>query len=215
MCQCNMKPNTQTIYIIDDDIEICNAMRCLFESVHFKVETFTNALIFLKEHKNHQQGCIIIDVRMPVMSGLELLEQLKLQRNPLPVIIITGYGDIPMAIRAMKSGALDFVLKPFSDQCLLDLVQKYLSHPIDMDSISYINERISRLSDRENQILNFIVEGKLNKEIAYELCISVSTVEAHRASIMKKMEAKNLAQLIKLYIKYQLSSTPSLTYNET
>lgn len=199
-----MNSNNQTIFIVDDDPEICNALRYLFESVDFKVETYMSAQLFIDKYSHNKSGFIIVDVRMPVMSGLELLEYLNLNKNRLPVIIITGYGDIAMAIRAMKAGALDFVLKPFNDQCLLEIVQKYASKKVDYNKNKDINDRILLLSERERQLLKMISEGKLNKEIAYESSISISTVEAHRASIMRKMQAKNMAQLIKLYLQSEL-----------
>jgi len=144
--------------------------------------------VFLDQYKGHQNGCIITDVRMPMMSGLELLEQLNLQKNRLPVIMMTGHGDIPMAIRAMKAGAVDFVLKPFNEQCLLEVVQKHLEQAIHKNKRDEdIHERVNRLSQRERQIIDLITDGKLTKEIAYELSISISTVEAHRANIMRKM----------------------------
>ena len=199
-----MKPYNRTIYIVDDDSDVCDALRWLFESVHFNVETYKSAHAFLDNYNNNKQGCIIVDVRMPVMSGLELLEHLNLQKKHLPVIMITGYGDIPMAVRAMKLGAIDFVLKPFNEQCLLEIVQKLPVEAMNPNPIEQINERISSLSERERQVIALILEGKLNKEIAYELSISISTVEAHRANIMRKMQAKNLAQLIKLCLQSQL-----------
>ncbi len=196
-----------TVFIIDDDTEVCAALRWLFESIHLNVETYHSAPLFLKQLKNNKPGCLIIDVRMPEMSGLELLEQLKVQKSRLPVIIMTGYGDIPMAVRAMKAGALDFFLKPFNDQYLLEIVQKYINQSINNHSFIHsthdINERINCLSDRERQIIELIMDGSLNKEIAFKLSISLSTVEAHRANIMKKMKAKNLAHLIKMYAQVQ------------
>lgn len=198
-----MKSTDHTVFIIDDDIEVCGALRWLFESIHFNVETYHSAPLFLKRSKDNKPGCLIIDVRMPGISGLELLEQLKVQKSRLPVIIITGYGDIPMAVRAMKAGAVDFVLKPFNDQCLIEIVQKCINHSINNHSTTDINERIRCLSDRERQIIKLITDGNLNKEIAFELSISISTVEAHRANIMRKMQAKNLAQLIKMYLQIQ------------
>jgi two-component system response regulator FixJ len=198
-----MKSNNRTIFIIDDDAEICSALRWLFESVGFEVKTYTSAHAFLNHYDREKQGCIIVDVRMPVMSGLELLEHLNLQKNHLPVIIITGYGDIAMAVRAMKLGAIDFVLKPFNEQCLLEIVQKLPIRPINTNTIEQVTARMSRLSERERQVVDLILAGKLNKEIAFELSISISTVEAHRANIMRKMQAKNLAQLIKLCLQSQ------------
>lgn len=201
-----MQENDQTIFIIDDEADICDALRWLFESVQYKVETYETAKAFLDNYQSNQRGCIIIDVRLPEMSGLELQEHLKTLKSQLHVIIITGYGDIQMAVRAMKAGAIDFILKPLNDQYLLETVQKCFSNSVDTHSIDLINERISQLSQRERQIIDLILDGKLNKEIAYELSISISTVEAHRASIMHKMQAKNLAQLIKLYLQAQFNS---------
>lgn len=201
-----MTKNNPTIFIIDDEVNVCNALSWLFKSVQFNVEAYENAQLFLEKYNHEKQGCIIMDVRLPGMSGLELLEQLKTQRSNIPVIIITGYGDIQMAVRAMKAGAVDFILKPFNDQCLLETVQKCISKTVSTNSIDLIQERINILSDRERQIINLILDGKLNKQIAYELSISISTVEAHRANIMHKMQAKNVAQLIKMYLQVQFSN---------
>ena len=201
-----MKSTNQTIYIIDDNAELCDALQWLFESVQFNVETYPNAKMFLDQKIDNRLGCLLTDVRMPGISGLELLEQLKLQKNRLPVIIITGYGDVPMAVRAMKAGAVDYILKPFNEQCLLEAVQKCITQSRNTNSIDEICERIKQLSDREQQIINLIVDGKLNKEIAYELSISISTVEAHRSNIMQKMQAKNLAQLVKIYLQSKFSN---------
>lgn len=197
--------SNQTIFIIDDEPEVCQALRWLFESVQYQVETYETAQDFLKTDNSSKQGCLVTDVRLPGMSGLELLEQLKVQKNHLPVIIVTGHGDIQMAVRAMKAGAVDFILKPFNDQCLLEVVQNCINHSLTSHSVQLINERINSLSDRERQIIDLILNGKLNKEIAYELSISISTVEAHRANLMHKMQAKTLAHLVKLYLEAQFS----------
>lgn len=201
-----MAQNNHTIYIIDDEVNVCNALSWLFKSVQFNVETYENAQLFLNKYTNDKQGCIIMDVRLPGMSGLELLEQLKAQKSHIPVIIITGYGDIQMAVRAMKAGAVDFILKPFNDQCLLETVQKCINKISNINSLEIIQERMKTLSDREQQIVNLILDGKLNKQIAYDLSISISTVEAHRANIMHKMQAKNVAQLIKMFLQVQLNN---------
>lgn len=198
-----MKSNNRTIFIIDDEVDVCDALRWLFESVHFKVETYTSAQLFLENYDASKQGCLLVDVRMPVMSGLELIENLKIRKNRLPVIIITGYGDIPMAIRAMKAGAIDFVLKPINEQCILEIVQKIVNKFVEVNTSEPIGDRIDRLSERERQVIDLILDGKLNKEIAFALSISMSTVEAHRANIMRKMQAKSLAHLIKLYLQHQ------------
>jgi two-component system response regulator FixJ len=201
-----MAQNNHTIYIIDDEVNVCNALSWLFKSVQFNVETYENAQLFLAKYANDKQGCIIMDVRLPGMSGLELLEQLKAQKSHIPVIIITGYGDIQMAVRAMKAGAVDFILKPFNDQCLLETVQKCINKISNINSLEIIQERMKTLSDREQQIVALILDGKLNKQIAYDLSISISTVEAHRANIMHKMQAKNVAQLIKMFLQVQLNN---------
>lgn len=199
-----MKSKSQTIFIIDDDMSVCDALRWLFESIHLSVETFSNAALFL-EHQNIKRGCIIIDVRLPGMSGLELLEQLKLRQNRLPVIMITGHGDIPMAVRAMKAGVSDFVLKPFNDQCLIEIVQKCINQSSYPESTKTINERIKCLSEREHEVIELIMAGNLNKEIAFALSVSISTIESHRANLMQKMQAKNIAQLIKMYLVAQFN----------
>jgi FixJ family two-component response regulator len=197
-----MPPNDAMIYIVDDDPEICKSFRWLFESVNFKVETYENGKNFLDCYDQSQHGCLIADVRMPIMNGIELLEQLNTKNNQLVVIIITGYGDIPMAVRAMKAGASDFILKPVNYQNLLESTQNCLkkNQKNISQSQSDFNEYISRLTKREKQIMDLIVDGRLNKQIAYELNISISTVEVHSANVMKKTHTKTLADLIKSYL---------------
>ena len=199
-----MKSDNLMVSIIDNDLNVCDALRCLFESVDFYVETYNSAHIFLDNLNYKNKGCLIIDVRMPIMDGLELLEQLNVRKNRLPVIMITGFGDMPMAIKAMKLGAIDFVLKPINPQYLLDVVQKCFEQTGISNSTDNVNQRMNSLSERERQVIDLILEGRLNKQISYDLSISISTVEAHRANIMRKMKAKNLAQLIKMCLQYQL-----------
>ncbi|MFJ1269361.1 response regulator transcription factor [Legionella lytica] len=198
-----MQTNKQTIYIIDDEPAVCDSLQWLFESIQFHVETYKTASSFQESYDPQNAGLLITDVRLPHVSGLELLEKLRQQKIFLPVIVITGYGDIPMAVRAMKLGAKDFLLKPFNEQVLLEKVQKHVNQSVNNESLHLINKRISSLSKREQQIIKLIIDGKLNKQIAHELSISISTVEAHRSNIMTKVQAKNLAQLIKLYLQAQ------------
>lgn len=198
--------NDKTICIVDDDLNVCNALRWLFESVCFKVETYKNAEDLLKNFNEISNSCLILDVRMPGISGIELLEYLNSKKIRCSSIIVTGYGDIPMAVRAMKLGAYDFILKPFNDQNLLEVVQRCFQKNNKIN-INEVHERINRLSERERQIIDLILEGRLNKQIAYDLSISISTVEAHRANIMQKMQAKNLAHLITIYLQAQLSES--------
>ncbi|KTD66984.1 two component response regulator PilR [Legionella steelei] len=194
-----MPSNNTTVFVIDDDPEICKSFRWLFESINLQVQTYLNAKDFLDSYDN-QRGCLITDVRMPIMSGLELLEQLSSSKKQLSIIIITGYGDIAMAIRAMKAGAEDFILKPINHQNLLEITQRCLKKVKDNTTQTQtgLQERINGLTKREKQVMDLVVEGKLNKQIAYELNISISTVEVHRANVMRKMEVKSLAELIKI-----------------
>jgi two-component system, LuxR family, response regulator FixJ len=189
--------NEPTIFIIDDDLEICAALSCLFKSIHLKVEYYHSANLFLENYNSSLQGCLIIDVRMPEMSGLQLLETLHAKKNTLPIIIITGYGDIQMAVRAMKAGAVDFILKPINGQYLLETAQHYLKPAVNKRPPPSNKKNI--LTQREQEVMNMIIDGKLNKQIASELNISISTVEAHRARIMHKFNAKNVAKLIQAY----------------
>lgn len=192
--------NDPTIFIIDDDLEMRNSLGWLMGSVQLKFEVFNSADNFLKKYHVNLRGCILLDVRMPVISGLELLDILITLKNRLPVIVITGHGDIPMAIRAMKTGAMDFILKPFNDQQLIEQIQKAIIK--NSTTLSHqdktITESFSTLTLREQQIMTLIVEGKLNKQIAHELSIAISTVELHRSRMMKKMQAKSIAHLVKM-----------------
>lgn len=194
------------VFVVDDDPVICQSFRWLFESVNIPVRTYENAKNFLDCYSSTQKGCLIIDVRMPIMSGLELLEHLNTLRNQLSVIMITGYGDIPMAVRAMKAGATDFILKPVNHQHLLEITQKCLkkTHIHSFQSQPDFYERLHRLTKRERQVMDLVIEGKLNKQIAHELDISISTVEVHRANVMRKMQTKTLAELIKINLLHSL-----------
>ncbi|WP_133137374.1 response regulator transcription factor [Legionella rowbothamii] len=194
-----MLTNEPMVIIVDDDPEICASFRWLFESVNLRVQAYENAKDFLDNYDANQHGCLIIDVRMPIISGLELLEYLNTTKNQLSVIIITGYGDIPMAVRAMKAGAADFILKPVNHQHLLEATQSCLKKNQNntFQLQSDFCQRINSLTKREKQIMDLVIEGKLNKQIAYDLNISISTVEAHRAKVMKKMETRTLADLIR------------------
>lgn len=189
--------NQPTVLIIDDNNDTCSALRCLFESIHLNVETWNSPTKFLEDYSPSYQGCVITDVKMPEMSGLELLSELKQRNNALPVIMMTGFGDIPMAVKAMKSGAADFIIKPVNGQYLLEIIQQYLKPAKSVTND--ISDKKNPLTKREQEVMDLILDGKLNKQIAADLEISISTVEAHRAKIMHKYNARNLAQLIKTY----------------
>jgi len=192
------------VYVIDDAEEVRSAITLLMESVGLDVMTFDSADDFLSRYQTTFEGCILLDVRMPGMSGLDLQEKLNEMGNAPPVIIISGHGDIPMAVKAVQAGAINFVEKPFNEQELLDSVHRAFK----VDSIQrgknmkvgVIKEKIVTLTKRENEVLYAITAGKRNKVIAADLNISLSTVEAHRGHVMQKMEAKSLSDLMRMVI---------------
>jgi two-component system response regulator FixJ len=196
-----MKEEKLYITIVDDDEAICQSLRWLCETISLPVKTYNCPKKYLEHFDPKERGCLIVDVRLPFMSGLELIEYINSKKNHLSIIVITAYGDIPMAVRAMKAGAFDFVLKPFNEQNLLETIQKCLNKPKVL-SVNDFAERFDNLTQREQQVLHLILEGKLNKEIAYSLSIAISTVEAHRARIMQKMQVKTLAELMKLCFQF-------------
>lgn len=195
------------VYVVDDDNAMAQSIRWLIESVGLQVQIFDNAKTFLAAYDSQHYGCLILDVRMPEIGGLELQAQLKENDIEIPIIFITGHGDVPMAIRAMKAGAVEFLTKPFNDQALLDSINRAIEMDLRQQGKRQqrqkIAERIKRLTPREHQVMELVVAGKLNKVIAAELTISSKTVELHRAKIMDKMEAKSLAELVKLVMWYQ------------
>ena len=193
-----------TVYVVDDDDAMRESLTWLIESVGLKVETFASADEFLASYYPGRPGCVLLDVRMPGMSGLELQGHLQKQQITVPVIMITGHGDVPMAVRAMKSGAIDFIEKPFNDEQLLESIRNALA--IDdrrRDEQSFkadVASRLEQLTPRESEVMDMVTAGKSNKEIANDLGVSAKTVEAHRAKVMEKMEAGSLAELVRLVI---------------
>ena len=191
-----------TVFVVDDDEAIRKSLRWLIESVDLKVQTFESAQEFLEAYDPDVPGCLVLDVRMKGMSGLDLQEKLVEDDIRIPVIILTGHGDVPMAVRAMKGGAVDFLQKPVSDQVLLDHIQ----HALQEDSKGresraedmLIQKRVEQLTKREKQVMQHVVNGMSSKEIASELGVSFKTIEAHRAKIMKKMKAKSVPHLIRM-----------------
>lgn len=192
------------VYIVDDDEATRELLRCLVESVSLSVQAFSSAQAFLDVYRPNTWGCLIVDVRMPEMSGLDLLDRFVQQRNNLPLILISCYADVPMAVRAMKKGAMDFIEKPFNEQFLLDRIHDAIKqHRAILDeevSRADIALRINRLSQREQAVMKMVVDGKSNKAIAGELGLSPKTVEVHRARMMEKMAAESLAQLVRLHM---------------
>jgi len=196
------RTSTATVFIVDDDPAVRDAIRWLMEQVKLKVQVFASADEFLANYIPGTRGCIILDIRMPGMSGLELQERLKASSSLLPIIVITGHGDVSVAVRAMKAGAVEFLQKPFNDQILLDTVQSALSAYAEIwnreEKREEYNRSLSSLTKREKEVLHLLRTGKPNKVIASILKISVRTVEGHRATIMSKTGAKSLGELIEM-----------------
>ena len=193
-----------TVYIVDDDQAIRHAMELLMRSVGLDYEIFHSGDDFLSNHTNDRARCLVLDIRMPGLGGLELQEQLNNTGSTLPVIFITGHGDVPMAVEAMQKGAVDFIQKPFRDQELLDRIGEALKTDQERRSAreekAEVQSRVEKLTNRERQVLDLVVTGKPNKVIAYELGVSQRTVEIHRARVMEKMQAKSLADLVRMHM---------------
>jgi len=199
-----MREPAATIYIVDDDEGVRNSLRFLLKSVGHVCQTLASAQEFLETYQPKQPGCLILDVRMPGMSGLELQQQLNLRGAIIPVIFITGHGDVPMAVEAMQHGASDFLQKPFRDQDLLDRIQRALERDTRNRAALTEHERIrasfDSLTPREREVLGLMTRGKSNKVMAAELGVSQRTVEIHRARVMDKTGAASLAQLVRMAI---------------
>lgn len=191
-----------TVFVVDDDSAVRHSLRWLLESSGLLVETFESAQAFLQAYHPERLGCLVLDVRMPGLSGLDLQEQLQTQDIAIPIIIITGHGDVPMAVRALKEGAIDFIEKPFSEQLLLDRIHQGIAldaeQRIKHAQQAVIQSRIDRLTPREREVMEFVVDGKANKQIAVLLERSQKTIEIHRANFMRKMEVNSLAELVRI-----------------
>ena len=193
-----------TIYVVDDDDGMRRALDTLLSTVGYKTAVFSRPSEFLSQFKPDAHSCLVLDIRMPEMSGLEVQQQLNRRGSMLPVIFITGHGDVPMAVQAMKEGAFEFIQKPFRDQDLLDRINHALKQDADNRTNaarrSEVQHRLESLTPREKQVMNFIVEGSANKVIAIDLGLSERTVEIHRAKVMEKMGARSVAHLVKLHL---------------
>ncbi|UVW36044.1 response regulator [SAR92 clade bacterium H455] len=197
----------QTVYIVDDDSDVADSMSMLLESTGLRTEQYHSAEEFLKTPIDLLVGCLILDVRMPDMSGLDLHQEIKRNNANLPVVFVTGHGDVPMAVQAMKNGALEFLQKPFRDQEFIDCVNRALktnSEALDeLNRRRSIQARIDSLTKREYEIMRLIAAGNITKVVASKLSISPRTVEIHRARTMEKMQAKTLAQLVQMVVEVE------------
>jgi two-component system, LuxR family, response regulator FixJ len=192
------------IYIVDDDDGMRRALTVLMTTVGYQPMPFSRPAEFLAKYDPNQPGCLVLDVRMPEMSGLEVQQQLNRSGSLLPVILVTGHGDIPMAVQAMKDGAFDFLQKPFRDQDLLDRINAALKQDAQnresVDRLADLRQRAQSLTPREREVMAHVVDGKANKVIAIDLGLSERTVEIHRANVMEKMDARSVAHLVKMHL---------------
>jgi len=197
-----MSTPIQQVYIVDDDEAIRDSMSMLLETIDLPHQCFACATDFLDIYDGTQRGCLVLDIRMPVMNGLEMQQKLNDLDCLLPIIFMTGHGDIPMAVDAMRAGALDFMRKPVREQDLLDRIQQALDHEsgkFDLHAqMAEIRTRIATLTPKEHEIFDRVAEGQANKVIAIELGVSERTVEVHRAQVMKKLDVRTLADLVRL-----------------
>jgi FixJ family two-component response regulator len=200
----------ETVLVIDDDPSVRAALASLIRSVGLLVTVFASAQEFLKAPKPDSASCIVLDVRLPGVSGLDLQRQLTEAGVYTPVIFMTGHGDIPMSVRAMKAGAIEFLPKPFRDQDLLDAIETALAHDrkrrAEELSAASIRERFSSLTSREREVMAWVISGRLNKQIAAELGTSEITVKVHRGHVMRKMKADSLADLVRMASRIGISA---------
>lgn len=198
----SLTPKKGTVYVVDDDEAVRDSLQWLLEGQDYRVRTFESAEAFLSRYEAREVACLIADIRMDGMSGMELQERLLERQSPLPIVFITGHGDVPMAVESMKKGALDFIQKPFDEAQLLGLVERMLAKAHETFSVhqqaASREALLAKLTSRETQVLERIVAGRLNKQIADDLGISIKTVEAHRANIMEKLNANTVADLLKV-----------------
>jgi RNA polymerase sigma factor (sigma-70 family) len=202
-----MTEHKPTVFLVDDDEAVRDSLGLLMKSVALTSRSYASANDFLAEYDPDCPGCLILDIRMPGMSGMELQQKLIDMRAILPIIFITGHGDIPMAVEAMQRGAVDFIPKPFRDNELLDRINQALEDDRkNRDSLverEEVEKRIEKLTPREKQVLELVVQGKANKVIAGDLEVSQRTVEIHRARVMEKMQVRSLAQLVRIVMRIQ------------
>lgn len=197
-----MQIDDYVVHVVEDEEPVRRSLVFLLTMIGFTVRVHDSAAAFLAAAQSLERACLVTDLRMPDMNGVELLERLKGQGTLIPAIVITGHGDIPMAVAAMKAGAVDFIEKPFEDEVLVEAIKRAAGRleerPVPLEDTAVLRERLDALSERERQVMAAVVAGLPNKTIAYDLGISPRTVEIHRANIMSKMQARNLPELVRM-----------------
>jgi FixJ family two-component response regulator len=212
----NVTPATKTarptVFVVDDDPSVRDAIRRLLGTVGLPVKEFASAKEFLAADRPEAPSCLVLDVRLPGISGIDFQRQLTKANIRVPIIFITAHGDVPMSVKAMKAGAMEFLIKPFHDQDLIDAVQIALDKDrvrrLSEAEIGELHARLQRLTARENQVLPLLISGRLNKQIAAEINASEATVKVHRSQLMRKMEAKSLPDLVRMAEKLGISAAP-------
>ncbi len=196
--------NWSIVHVVDDNPAVRDAICWLVEQVGLEGRPYASAQEFLAVYNGNTRGCLVLDIRMPGMSGLELQDRLLTNHNRIPVIIVTGHGDVPVTVRAMKAGAYEFLQKPFNDQDLLDAIQNGLKEYYDIwqeaDHVEQLKQHLATLTPREHEVLEHLGLGKLNKVIAYEMGLSVRTVEGYRANIMNKFHVRTIGELMQIVL---------------
>ena len=206
-----MNDKIPIVFVVDDDKAVRKSLERLIKSVGLIVQPFSSAREFLESDTSDGPSCLVLDVRMPGLSGIDLQKELDTMGYTIPIIFITGYGDIPMSVRTMKRGAIDFLTKPFNDQDLLDAIHRAIEKDKqtrrEQDEIGTIQQRVDSLTPREREVFSLVVTGMLNKQIAYDLGMSEKTVKVHRSRVMDKMQIDSLAELVRLAYKVGIGSS--------
>jgi FixJ family two-component response regulator len=206
-----MSEDRAIVFVVDDDLSMRSSLEALLKSVGHDVQLFSSAQEFMHAARSDAPGCLVLDVRLPGMSGLTFQQELTKAGVALPIIFITGHGDVPMTVRAMKAGAAEFLTKPFDDQVLLDAIHAAIERDRarrrDEASLAVLQARYRELTERERQVMKLVVVGRVNKQIAAELGLSVVTVKVHRGQVMRKMLAKSVAELVRMADRLGVPST--------